>query len=515
LLQKAAFNIWSPLADRALSLIIESYEGRLPIVRFRSDGSLESCIGGVPFAKSSEQWTKKRDVLLEDFSNASIKYKRTGRAKKKGSLGKMVYYLERHKCGALTSRERNQISTVVGLCIHKRGLPNSEKSHQFRLAQAQEVAAPLYSELSSGIVKLLKNYESHQGLESLNFLEKDTPDALRAKVARAELQTLDQLLTSEVVSSGEMLASLASQITSQLYAKIPEDIGLGRLLQANYYSFSKRRSLLLLNLGHQVTLADIPWFKAVCPNPNATIKSVALKTFKSLSQKYLWYFPYTQLPNKLLQELRSLSALANKKDYFTEELAADIFMGRLSPKFYSAAKCAYRNYKGSLYSKYYKIQNIDKDLVAQSRERLGLPILKTYSFGDVAQNGAVLEQVSILTSHNLTNLTQIIDFDSCQWIELCERCVAWIQRQPLLIDKGHFPRLKQHKNFAYAWRNLIFFLSMAREKDQNDWLERQLVSNFTGAHAELIHSLILGLNQCRKGENYKPFYGWKMNSYDR
>lgn len=507
--QRTAFEVWTPLADRALVLMIDSIEGDLPILKFRPDGSVESCTGALPLSVCDQEWLEKRNQLLKDFKRAAKSNQRTGRAKTKGSLGKMIDLLKRHKSQGLTSRESAQLRTVIALCIDKRGLPGSDECIQLRSRQAEEVAKPLHAEVAPRLVSELTHYQYHQGLESLGWMGSGIPESLKKKIAPCLLLSLDELFAQRKMSSGEMLASLASQITAQFYLSASAQPEAGRLLQSLYYSFSKRRSLLLLNLGKQVKLQDIPWFAAIAGIASKGSEEVAFETFKTLCEKNLEHFPYTQLPNKLLQELRSLSALAKLDQSFVEELAADIFMGKLSPKFHKAAVDAFSQYKNTLYSKYYQIEKIDGNLVSQAHKRLGLKgKLVDFYFPSIAQNGAILEQVSILTSHSLSIQVEAASFDSPRYLELCDSCLEWICKQSGSKKTDHYAKLRTHKNIAYAWRNLVFYLSQTSEREQRDWIERRLSSQGVNSLSVETKALLSGLKSCLANKPYRACYGW-------
>ena len=122
-------------------------------------------------------------------------------------------------------------------------------------------------------------------------------------------------------------------------------------MAANYEAFRRRRSLLLLNLEHQVTVDELPWVRAVARwrGPDAG----AREAFVRLGELALDAFPATPLPNPLIAELDTLAREAELDLPFTEELAADIFMGRFSPKFARAAQLAGQLLEGTPYAERY------------------------------------------------------------------------------------------------------------------------------------------------------------------
>ena len=113
-------------------------------------------------------------------------------------------------------------------------------------------------------------------------------------------------------------------------------------MAATYRAFRARRSLLLLDLQHQVRMTELPWVQALRPYREAgdETREEAQATLRRLGELALDGFPATLLPNPLVRELAALSRETGADLPWVEELAADIFMGRFSPKFPRAARLA-------------------------------------------------------------------------------------------------------------------------------------------------------------------------------
>ena len=109
-------------------------------------------------------------------------------------------------------------------------------------------------------------------------------------------------------------------------------------------------------------------------------------------------FPATPLPNPLIAELDTLAREAGLDLPFTEELAADIFMGRFSPKFARAAKLAGELLAGTGYAEHYALGTLDGDFDELCFARAGTRP------GGVRENRRIIEQAQILTTHNLATL---------------------------------------------------------------------------------------------------------------
>ena len=213
--------------------------------------------------------------------------------------------------------------------------------------------------------------------------------------------------------------------------------------------------------------------------PATALASQALAEVATLA---LRAFPQAIVPNKLVQEFAALARTAQLPMPLTEELAADIFMGRFSPKFVEAVHTAAGLLRDSLYARYYRIdydavvrtlgpveprrrdgaspaQRNDDPLALLCAQRAGVA-LGTYR---PAINGRVIEQQLILTTHNLAalaSLPAVKDTLATKGLELAQRCFAWIVAQLQLPDAGRHVALSRIKNTAYAWRQMVFFLSM-------------------------------------------------------
>lgn len=182
-------------------------------------------------------------------------------------------------------------------------------------------------------------------------------------------------------------------------------------------------------------------------------------------------YPGTALPNPLISELTTLFDAAGVALPLTEELAADIFMGRFSDKFRLAAQLAATELRNSLYARYY---DIDYDEVLAGW--LGRSTSQVPTFGDlcqrnmtsgkpwsVARNGMVIERQQVITTHNLAALVFGGGVRPRQsWFDLAvlaaHQCARLIQQAQRLARP-----LATVKDAAYAWRQALFFLTLAGE----------------------------------------------------
>ncbi|MCP4395896.1 MAG: hypothetical protein GY801_01100, partial [bacterium] len=236
-----------------------------------------------------------------------------------------------------------------------------------------------------------------------------------------------------------------------------------------------------LNLESQVRLEELPWVAAIERFRQKSLSTGELtrQTLEEVVALTITSFPYTIIPNKLLQELRALSKGAELSLPLVDELAADIFMGEFSPKFLAAAKEAAELLGGTIYATYFGIdyadirrisvkkrisgswsQRITADRFGQlCASRAGVSV----RWGNPATNGMIIEQQQILTSQNLAVLFKhlhLADVLHETLFELAQRSFTWIcQRQQVKTDNWH-ARLITVKNTAYAWRQMVFYLAV-------------------------------------------------------
>ena len=503
-----ALGVWLPLYDRAVSLFLETVDGDPPSLRTSDDGVPVRDARGAPIVQGDWPCQHYREGWREDARSAWMEFRnrlagedRCGTPRR--SIRQFFSFLE--KCiedpAGLTGRDVGKIRSVLASFAAKYGVPGSERHARLRAEQAAIVARPLHGALRRVIIARLGDHPTESGLESVDpIMAAVTADEARVhdvpggaampphfsgKLNRCLELPVAELVARGVVPSGEVMARLLPQISSQVRAIGLSDPGLRALYSAIYTAFRRRRSLLLLDLQHQVRLEELPWVSAIeaFRRDDKTGRGTADQILEQMVVLTVASFPQTILPNKLIQEFGSFAQAAGRKLPFTDELAADIFMGDFSEKFVQASKVAARMLGGSLYARYYgvpvdRILKID-DVTKMSRyaaptsaeftslclERSRIGKRDTWS---VAQNGKIIEQQQILTTHNLAVLFDAFDLKDKLGVPLIEpamRCFEWIcQRQRMKVVEWK-AQLQAVKNCAYAWRQMVFFLSHADASD--------------------------------------------------
>ena len=260
-------------------------------------------------------------------------------------------------------------------------------------------------------------------------------------------------------------------------------------MAAAYTAFRHRRSLLLVNLEHQVRFEELPWVKAVegyRDTGDHAGQEAMVQVLRHLAELALQGWPATVLPNALVRELGTLARTGGITLPLVEELAADIFTGTFTPKFLAAAKDAGALLDGTLYAAYY---DIDYAAVAALDASPGQPgrrdcpefsdLCRTraditkHRWPSVAEGGMVIEQAQILTTHNLATLAGPVGArPEPGWADLARRSFTAFCRLIARLHGNPHP-LTTVKDAAYAWRQALFYLSLAEPGEQTalvSWL---------------------------------------------
>jgi hypothetical protein len=467
---REALDIWNPLFDRLLALWLETVEGEIPTL---IDGKV---VGGWPGNKTPSGWTQRRERWMNDYNEATSSHVLCGKHKHpKSNFGRLAKALQnlQPNTSPQSPRERGWVRRSMANAVAKRGLPNSEPWREVRQEQAQQLSLPTRIQLADKVCQGLADYPEEGGLASVAPFLEDIPGKLKhpleQKLKMALEAPLEELVAQGVVGSAEVLAQVLPQLTSQVAAAGIEDARLRRVFSQVYSAFKRRRSLLLLNFESQVRLEELPWIKAIdkLRQKNLQTTTVALQTLESVSLLALRNFPHTMVPNPLVSEMATLAKRAGLQLPLVEEVAADIFMGRFSAKWDRAAQLAFGWMEGSFYARYYQLEDPEK------RDFAKLCQVRSKEAGDdgswVASNGAMIEQSQILTTHNLAQLTFGLglqkDFRGMA-SELTLKAFSFVVRRQNRPADDFRSRLQMIKNTAYAWRQAIFFLSLASPDEQ-------------------------------------------------
>ena len=504
--EREALTVWLPLTDKVVAFwagIVEAPafdEGRIDEAR----------------------------ALVADYDQAAQQHTRCRKYRRPGeNLPILIDALRQAIDGQGTwppERVRHALSRIEA----KRGLPGSKRSDDLRARQAVTASRPLHAEVAVVVADRVAQLRGDVGLtdfpaasapvsdeEATDVVPAGTP--LPASVLRTLrlgfVSDLEELIELGVVPSAEVLASLVPQLTAGQVASSADDPLVGALLAAIYRAFRQRRSLLLLNLERQVRFKELPWVAALQGLTASGPLDDPLVLARRLGSVVLDAFPGTILPNGFIREYGTLLDMAQVRLPLTEELAADIFMGRFSPKFQQAAKVAAELLRGSLYEHYY---GIDYTAVLGLPEPDGHGNVEEFDrmvAGDVpagrsvAANGQIIERQQILTTHNLAVLVKLGVQPGRSWAELAHHAAGRSFQLLELARNSPWP-LPAIKNAAYAWRQAVFFLSICGDDTAADAL-RDLPGATTWPAARILDDL----TRCHQGEPVTPFTGWTQGPH--
>lgn len=523
LAQREAIHIWAPFYDRMIALMLETVTGDPPRMQTGPDGAwlrLEDgrfvVEGGWPCKQYPDGWVDRVTELLAEYARLRASHYLCGRPERsKDSFAQLRGYLARcvENPASLSGRDVGRIRLILARHITRQDVPGSSPSIAFRARQAEQASGPTFKELAKVLVRRLEPFPMNEGIDDIGTIVQPLsteegeqwkmdagitiPAYLQRKIERCRNDTVAVLVEQGLITSGEVLAKVLPRITSEIRAAGISDASLRQLYTAIYIAFRRRRSLLLLNLEKQIQIEELPWVKAIerFRNNNFSVAEQARETLKEVVLLAITSFPHAILPNKLLQELRALAKTAELDLPVVEEVAVDIFMGAFSDKFLFAAERASLLLENSLYATYYgidyqqirklaeavrsgnsgirkflKSNRIDDSFFKMCEARAGV----TYQWNP-AINGMIVEQQQILTTQNLAvffgefGLAQVLSHGLS---DMAWQCFTWLcDRQQIKTDGWH-ARLIQVKNSAYAWRQMMFFLSLIPKPDAEEFLDK-------------------------------------------
>jgi hypothetical protein len=478
-----ALTVWNPFSDELLGHWLKTVR----------DGRVLA--GGM-----GPEWTEQAAALLERYRALAAAHTLCGKHRRpKENVFVLRSALEETVAGhALDARRLAWLQGAVDAMVRRRGAPGTPAHSALRARQAADAARPAHHAIARLVAGRLADLPQDTGTpHAASFTGPVTPaeheatglpagaevpESLARLVRLAMAADVPTLIGAEVIPSAEVLAALVPQLVATANAAAYPDPRLRRLMAAAYGAFRNRRSLLLLDFQHQVRFEELPWVRAVEPHRQATdpVRAAAARTLADLGGLALQGWPGTVLPNPLVSEFTSLARTAGLTLPWTEELAADIFMGAFTPKFPAAARAAAELLDGSLYAAYYGIdyaalaaagepgsekerRSGARQFAALCRERAGVGAKGRLP---VAQAGAVIEQAQILTTHNLALLAGPVGVEPPSgWAALARGAFAVTCRLAARIQGNPRP-LTTVKDMAYAWRQTLFHLSMATPDEQ-------------------------------------------------
>lgn len=546
LAQKESVTVWAPLHDRVVTLF------------------LETVVDGWPCRHYATDWSARAQALLAQYEELRSRHKLSRKPDRPNQHYFQLRALLR-KCAAepkaLTGREVGRIKLILAKYHEKRGDPGSPRCLAWRKKQASDVAAPTFHAVSVAVLSRLSRLPQNDGFAQIEQITTpvtreegaasgvpagtELPGTVKRRMERCLNDSVEALVRRGLVTSGDTLAVLLPQLTSGLRSAGFDDPRLQDLYSATYCAFRRRRSLLLLNLEKQVQLEELPWISAIEPLRSQTLgeRDLLRKSLEEITALTLTSFPHAIIPNKLLQEMKALAKGANLDMPLVEEVAADIFMGKFSGKFLEAAKRAAKVLSDSLYSAYYRIDYsalgtlaVERDRQPWQPRRAQTPDDNAFATmcanranvalggWDPATNGMVIEQQQIITTHNLAVLFDSLGMNDRLREELppmAKKCFTWICHRQQSTTRDWHARLIIIKNTAYAWRQMLFFLSFMPSQEVESFISwadeylRQQQSEFQTRFRPALSGLaiVAGGGTIVDDSHGRQFFGWSKEQH--
>ncbi len=508
LAMQAAVRIWTPLADRAVALLLDTVppgvEG--PDFAREPSGALARgpsghpiVVGGRPGQVFAEGWAERTRALLADQDQAVAEAggDEASRTRRGAAPFRLALDTWLQRPGA-TMPGFGRLRWRLAAHVARHGRPGSPAHAARRAREEASVAAPAHARLAPALAVRLEaepgslDTPGEGGLRPLDAAEARAcgvpegcalPAALIRRARRAWEAPPERLIETGALGSAEQLATLAPELAIEPRAAGIEDPALARLDAAIYRAFRRRRSLLLLDLQRQVGLSELPWVAAVAPwVSTGSARAEARATLERLARLALEGFPGTLLPNRLVRELRSLAAAGELDLPIVSELAADIFTGDLSDTFLRAARVAGRWLHDSPYARYYGLP-FERVLAwpepapspgpaARASGELGA---LAYELADphaagasfVVRNGMALEQTQLLTTHGVIVLLDRLELvPRLDLPSLAAGCLERALRRLRAPGSWRDGR-RRARDAAIAWRDLVLYLSIAAPEDRD------------------------------------------------
>ncbi|NEA30414.1 hypothetical protein [Streptomyces sp. SID13031] len=500
--QREALTIWNPFADELLT------------------HWLTTCVDGQVAATEPPGWRKRGQELLDRYAVLAAEHPLcTKHQRPKENQAILRLALEDALAKGLKARRRGLLQHAVDSMLTRRGTPGTPEFEACRSSQHTEASRPLHHELATTLATQLASLDQSIGWTAGEVGDR-VPEGLWRKVMLGRRGTVGELIELGVVPSAEVLAELVPQLTGVTTALAYQDEPLRRLMAATYRAFQRRRSVLLFDLQRQVRMDELPWVRAVkrVQTPSDTSRAAARTMLKELSGTAISGFPATILPNPLVEQFRSLVKSAGIVLPLTEELAADIFEGKFSPKYAESADLVAALLQDTPYERYYALDYAGWLGLPHPAQRQDAFVQQAYAAAgekparSVAGNGKIIEQAQILTTHNLAALVIALDLE-LDWPDLSRRAFAGVIAKLKAVEKNPRP-LRTIKDAAYAWRQLMFFLSLCAPQERLDFLGWTWTVDKPASVSRRLDPVLADLHQVLLGQPAaRRFLGWTTNRH--
>lgn len=421
---------------------------------------------------------------------------------------------------AVPERDQNYVQLV--LKRHKEKYGNPESKQKFRAQQKQQNVDYWHDDLAKEIMEKLDGLDPESGISNparlITRLGPQVPNSMVRKIELTRMGTLERLIKFGQIGSQEVLAGFIPRVSAKVVAAGIEHPAYRALYQNLYQSFHERRSLLLLNLESQTRLEELPWAAAFenVDTGKQDVADASTATLSEIASLVLNHFPQSQFSNPLVEQFIALKKKSGLSVIFVPELAADIFMGHFSRNFGLAAKASNEFMKDTVYGRYYDLpDHVDPASLGEfCSQRAGDKKRQGGSW--VAQNGMVIEQAMILTSHNMASVLENFDLD-VNFSASVLKCFDFVVKTLREVPATRYLELIALKNSAYAWRQMLALLTQL-DRNEQEACFRRMQEKFSAeapSFQKFFEPIFRGLEQTLNRDRIQNeiFLGWSSGRH--
>lgn len=563
-----AIHVWAPLYDQAVSLLLETVKGETPGLLKRDDGILARgvdgqpiVIGGMPCSHFPADWTLRAGSFLTLCADAFLHHVGCARVTgKKENFTRLHAWLGQlaNDPTAISESEKRRIRNVLGRYVGRYGVPQSEVHAELRRRQLSQTR-PLYADIAHVVADRLTDVPDLAETRSLerclapvadlkyatDAAPVPVPSKYAALIKRTLTAPLPELARRELVPSLEVCGKLMPSFTAAVCSETVRDRQLREVYGPLFVAFHRRDCAFFPPHRKTVRFAELPWVSCILPSVESADSRGwnAAFAMRQLYAEILRQFPHQILPNHAVREFRALQWAVGLQLPLLLDLDATMFRGAFVAEFLLAAQHAGRMLRGTLYERYYDISyddiarwtsfesrrhsvKVSPEFLTYCLERAAALSIEHCDMHSTAFNRAIIEQAHVVTTHNLVML---IDACNLRWstdfLPLAERTLVWICQQLQRTNKGQLAK-RVVKNVAYAWRQMIFYLTLAGPAAFGDFV-RFVDTNRSGQFARPMARLqpaLLGLQAIAQGERFdasglhprsggRRLYGWSFGSH--
>ena len=338
------------------------------------------------------------------------------------------------------------------------------------------------------------------------------PTVVASGISRATARTIEEHIQAGIINSADGIASVIPALFTACASNKIEDPVFRNLYCHLSLALARRQNERFSKAVGYTCMGVLPWANLMRSDIDGEASDVVATgdTIRIATRAWIDHFPHTMTPNRFVSSINRLVWALNKQGNTpaptldTTELPTmllrDIsndstFAGSFSSNFSLSTLQAARALQGTLYERYYDLGPIYADLIARlgphaartdgGREgvtamsgilldattncmpRWKVPAM-TGRHNYTVANGRTLESVMVMSTHNLCQLYAWLGLGSASPSEGgVDNMAAARKTWKHIIGLFESPPEDTYYGYrmvAYAWRQLLFFLSMEEKR---------------------------------------------------